>query len=239
MNPTQTVEMEFFPQLNTKTLAGMTAEQEKEGATKWVEMFTKQIEKFPEEWKRVKALLDEMNEPQLPVPEGKTVKGQILVPDIIYDFIIKTLAKKTAYKMKFPCDDYYTTFKMVDGKVMGYDKHHDAEGRETMSNTMLLAQPYKLKVRSIKGVLRMCYDEFKTADTDAFDQVCVGIIKSLPDYMEMTLHLRFVMASLACLVARKYGLKLVASSKGRFVLGCTEKPERQHVEDLMVLLSAL
>lgn len=251
MNSTaQQVNMETFPAINHKTLKDMSVEDFQTAVDTYMDMAMKVMNLYPDECEKVNELLKEAKknreemESRQEDPSVKK-KGYILISDEDHAMIVKKLKTKKEVKHRFDGDQYTTKFRMVDGEMTAFDTDHP-EGRGVMSHADykkdLAEKPHEhFKMMSPKMVLRSCYGCTEITDICVTDALYFKIMRSLPDnhVCNLLTELKLHLAGVTCLVAKKYGIEFTGAGKDCFALMCKKDMNKEHLREMIVLLSAV
>ena len=247
---TSTATMETFPAFNNKTILTMSDEEFQTTASTYIHKTLAVLDLYPEESNKVNELMDQarknLAEMQARQEDPSTKKqGIVLISDKDHAQFVKKLKKNKEVKHRFDGDQHNTKFRMVNGEMTAFDPDHP-EGRGVMSHADykkdLAEKPHgEFKMMSPKMVLRSCYGYTDIISTCVTDALYFKIMRSLPEspmfnkLTELKLHL----AGVTCLVAKKYGIEFTGAGKDCFALMCKKDIDKEHLREMIVLLSAL
>lgn len=246
----QQTTMEFFPSINHKTLKDMSDEDFQTAVTTYMDMASKVMELYPDECNKVNEMNEEAKknlEEMEAREEGPSVKkkGYILISDEDHAMFVKKLKKNKEVKHRFDGDQHNTKIRMVDGEMTAFEPAHP-EGRGVMSHAdykkELAEKPHgEFKMMSPKMVLRACYGYTDITDNCVTDAIFFKIMRSLPEsrMFNMLTQLKLHIAGVTCLVAKKYDIQFMSMGKDCFTLMTKKDMNKDHVREMIVLLSAL
>lgn len=247
---TSTATMETFPVFNNKTILTMSDEDFQTVATTYIRKTLDVLDLYPEESKKVNELMDQakknredMEKEEMAAPK----KGVVLISDKDHAQFVKKLKHNKEVKHRFDGDQFNTKIRMVDGVMTAFDPPHP-DGRAVWSTAeykqKLVEKPAgspEFRMMSPKMVLRECYGSDETDENCPTDVLYYKIIRSLPQgpiynkFIEIKLHLTGVM----CLLAKKYEIEFASINKDAFSFKCNKDVKKEHLRELIVLLSAL
>lgn len=234
--------METFPAFNYRSLVTMDEDKTLETLMKFCGTMKTMMHKYEDEWKQVDAMFKEIETNRKAADsreEAKEGKGVLCVSDQDYAVFEKRLKTRAIVTNQFDGDKFVTKIKMVDGKMLAFEPAYPL-GRTVWNNTRLndMMRGQTINMTSGKMALRRSHG-YKDLDGSDIDRVYYSIMKSLPPCFDMMIDVKVRLACLAGLVAQKYGVKLVASSKDTFVMCCPKDTNKEHVREMIVLLSGL
>lgn len=234
--------METFPAFNYRNLITMDREKVLDTVVQFSLMTRSMMHKYPEEWKQVDELfkmVEENREKADSRQESKEAKCVLCVSDEDYARFEKALKTKAIVKNQFDGDKFVTKIKKVDGKMVAFEPAYPL-GRDVWTMTKLTTGmgEHDFNPTSYKFALRRCHG-YKKFDGSDVDRVFFGIINSLPDQFSPIIDMKLRVACLSGLIAQKYDMQLLTSCRDAFVMSCPKDTNKEHVREMIVLLSAL